>query len=120
MATLEKQVRAVNSADYKSFLETCTPSAKKPPTVKYLKYVYEERRGVTDQFGLVSFSPQGYNVRNVEVKLLRAPFAEVKFEVWDYDHFTGEDNTIRGGGIGSWVQTYEKVDDQWYSEVAPC
>ena len=111
MAVLEKQVRGVNAADYVAFQETCTPSAGKPPTVAQLKYTFEERQG---QVGLgsqssIRFSPQGYNVRNVQVKLLRAPFAQTELDIYDYDSykFTG-------------LRTWEKVDGQWYSETAPC
>ena len=113
MAVLEKQVRAVNAADYARFQETCTPSAGKPWTIAQLKYTFEVRRGAT---GLgsqhaINFSPQGYNVRNVAVKLLRAPFAQVSIEIYDYDEY------VAGRPV---FKTFEKVDGQWYSESAPC
>ncbi len=122
MAVLEKQVIAVNTADYESFQKTCTPSAKKLPTIAQLKYIYEENQGQTGTQGAVQFSPQGYNVRNVEVKLLRAPFAQATFDVYDYDKQMGQGpDGYRGRTDGTPVtQTYEKVDGQWYSEVAPC
>ena len=78
MAVLEKQVRAVNARDYALFQETCTPSGGEPPTVAQLRFIYEEREGVVSvpNQATIRFSPQGYNVRNVKVKLLRAPFAQ--------------------------------------------
>ena len=114
MAMLEKQVRAINAADYLAFQETCTPSAKKLPTIDQLKFVFEEMQGAAGgatTAGQVLFSPQGYNVRNVEVNLLRAPFAQASFEIYDYDKYVaGRPST----------KTFEKVDGQWYSESAPC
>ena len=89
MAVLEKQAGVVNAADFVAFQKTCTPTAKKLPTISYLKYLFEDNRGVTDQFGLINFSPQGYNVRNIEVTLLRAPFAQARFDVYDYDRHMG-------------------------------
>ena len=121
MAVLEKQVRAVNTADYLAFQKTCTPTAKKLPTIAYLKYLFEDNRGVTDQFGSINFSPRGYNVRNVEVRLLRAPFAQARFDVYDYDRHMGEGsmnwNITEGEPV---TRTFEKVDGQWYSESQPC
>ena len=113
LAVLEKQVRAVHAADYVAFQETCTPSAGDPPTVAQLKFVFEVRRGSTagDQRNAINFSPQGYNIRNVDVKLLRAPFAQATFEVYDYDHYVAGMPGSRG---------FEKVDGQWYSESQPC
>ena len=113
MAVLEKQVRAVHAADYLAFQETCTPSAKRPPTVAQLKNVFEVRRGATgaDKVNAINFSPQGYNVRNVEVKLLRAPFAQATFDVYDYDQYVAGIPVSRG---------FEKVNGQWYSESLPC
>ncbi len=119
MAVLEKQVIAVNTADYVAFQETCTPSAKKLPTIAQLKHIYEENEGMTTGYSLIRFSPQGYNVRNVEVKLLRAPFAQATFYVYDYERLGGGD-AFQTVGEGTATQTYEKVDGQWYSEVAPC
>ena len=112
MAVLEKQIRAVHAADYVAFQETCTPSANNPPTVAQLKSVFEESGGSTmaGRSRLDNrFTPQGYNARNVEVKLLRAPFAQTELDVYDYDSykFTG-------------LRTWGKVDGQWYSETAPC
>ena len=118
MAVLEKQVIAVNTADYKSFQETCTPSAKKLPTIAELKYIYEENQGITAT-SWIDFSPQGYNVRNVTVKMLRAPFAQATFHIYDYERLGGGD-AFQTVGEGTVTQTYEKVDGQWYSEVAPC
>lgn len=56
MAVLEKQVIAVNTADYESFQETCTPSAKKLPTMAQLKLIYEENSGATGSTYLRFFS----------------------------------------------------------------
>ncbi len=58
----------------------------------------------------VRFSPQGYNVRNVEVKLLRAPFAQARMDVYDHEIVVGQSTT----------RTFEKVDRKWYSESLPC
>ncbi len=68
----------------------------------------------------IHFSPQGYNVRNVEVMLLRAPFAQASFRVYDYEEHMGyvASGDYKSPGIVTW--TFEKVDGQWYSEVAPC
>ena len=121
MAVLEKQVGVVNAADFVAFQKTCTPTAKKLPTIAYLKYLFEDNRGVTDQFGSINFSPQGYNVRNVEVTLLRAPFAQARFDVFDYDsHMGGSVDELEYHGVEPVTRTFEKVDGQWYSEVAPC
>ncbi len=112
MAVLEKQVRAVNTADYVAIQETCTPSGPLP-TIARLKFTYEENQGwdgISPVFA-VRFSPQGYNVRNVEVKLLRAPFAQASFEIWDYDEYVVGRPSL---------STYEKVDGRWYSETLPC
>ena len=112
MGVLEKQVRAVNTADYVAIQETCTPSAKKLPPLARLKFVYENNRGVFHGEGnWVTFSPQGYNVRNVEVKMLRSPFAQASFEIYDYDEYVAGRPSLK---------TFEKVDGQWYSESAPC
>ncbi len=112
MAVLEKQIRAVNTADYVAFQETCTPSAQKLPTLDQLKYTYEVRQGATggtqDE---INFSPQGYNVRNVAVKLLRAPYAQASIDIYDYDEY------VTGRPV---FRTFEKVDGKWYSESAPC
>lgn len=120
MAVLEKQVIAVNTADYASFQETCTPSAKRLPTIAQLKFIYEENSGSTGVTTHLRFTPQGYNVRNVEVKLLREPFAQASFHVYDYEKHMGGDvsGEIKGSGIAT--ATFEKVDGRWYSEVAPC
>jgi len=120
MAVLEKQVIAVNTADYVAFQETCTPSAKKLPTIAQLKHIYEENEGMTTGYSLIRFSPQGYNVRNVEVMLLRAPFAQARFDVYDYDRDMGAASMNWNITEGTVLRTYEKVDGQWYSEVAPC
>ncbi len=121
MAVLEKQVIAVNTADYVAFQETCTPSAKKLPTIAQLKFIYEENGGVTESgMYMGAFSPQGYNVRNVEVKMLRAPFAQATFHVYDYEKHLSANTRPEFPITGIVTQTYEKVDGQWYSEVAPC
>ncbi len=123
MAVLEKQVLAVNTADYVAFQETCTPSAKKLPTIAQLKYIYEENEGSTEAFAVsLRFSPQGYNVRNVEVKLLRAPFAQATFYVYDDEKQLGTEGGFDWTAMGqeTVTQTYEKVDGQWYSEFVPC
>ena len=118
MAVLEKQIRAVNTADYVAFQETCTPSAKKPPKLTTLKYVFEVNRGVFHPEGnMVSFSPQGYNVRNVEVKMLRAPYAQVRLDIFDYDEQVG---LAEYGEDVTQTRTFEKVDGRWYSETDPC
>ena len=118
MAVLEKQIRAVNTADYVAFQETCTPSARKPPKLTTLKYVFEVNRGVFHPEGnMVSFSPQGYNVRNVEVKMLRAPYAQVRLDVFDYDEQVG---LAEYGEDVTQTRTFEKVDGRWYSETDPC
>ncbi len=118
MAVLEKQVIAINTADYESFLETCTPNAKKLPTIAQLKYIYEENNGRTAT-SWVAFSPQGYNVRNVEVKMLRAPFAQATFVIYDYEkHLLA--GAFQNAGVTTVSSTFEKVDGQWYSETTPC
>ena len=118
MAVLEKQIRAVNTADYVAFQETCTPSAKKPPKISTLKFVFEENGGVYHPEGnMISFSPQGYNVRNVEVKMLRAPYAQVRFDIFDYDEHVG---LAEYGEDVTQTKTFEKVDGRWYSEADPC
>jgi hypothetical protein len=120
MAVLEKQIRAVNAADYVAFLETCTPSAKRHPTVAQLKFVFEVNQGVSRPQSIsIVFSPQGYNVREVEVKLLRTPFAQASFQIYDYDEPAGKEYWISEGS-SSVVRTFEKVDGQWYSESLPC
>ena len=122
MAVLEKQVRAVHAADYVAFQETCTPTGGKSPTVAQLKYVYEERGGRMDAgtSSVDTYSPQGYNVRNVEVKLLRAPFAQASFQIYDYDKIVAGRPPEPGQYRGPVTQMFEKVDGQWYSETAPC
>lgn len=54
------------------------------------------------------------------MKLLRAPFAQATFHVYDYEEHMGAtiSNKYKSSGIVTW--TFEKVDGQWYSEVAPC
>ena len=111
MAVLETQVRAVNAREYALFQETCTPNATSSMTVAQLKHLFEERRGATggDKVNIINFSPEGYHVANVEVRLLRAPFAQAIFDVYD-------DDILRGNV----TRTFEKVDGQWYSESLPC
>ena len=109
LAVLEKQVRAVNAGDYATFQETCTPSGGNPPTVAQLKFVFEEQSGVGDTPVDIRVTPQGYNVIKVEVKLLRAPFAQTKFEAYDYHSFAYKAD-----------RTWEKVDGKWYSGSFPC
>ena len=111
MAVLEKQVRAVNAREYAVFQETCRPDGKPSLTVAQLKHTFEERRGATgsDKVNIINFSPEGYHVANVEVRLLRAPFAQAIFDVYD-------DDILRGNV----TRTFEKVDGQWYSESLPC
>ena len=111
LAVMERQIRAVHTADYVAFQETCTPS-RGIPKVAQLKFIYEEREGVISggNQATIRFSPQGYNVRNVEVKMLRAPFAQAILDVYDYENVVGQ----------SIVRTFEKVDGHWYSEVLPC
>ena len=120
MAVMEKQVRAVNAADYVAFQETCTPTGEKIPTVAHLKYLFEERGGRLDHGSVLQFSPQGYNVRNVEVKLLRAPFAQASFQIYDYDKLVAGRVPEPGQYRGPVTQMFEKVDGQWYSESSPC
>ena len=119
MAVIEKQVIAVNTADYESFLETCSPSTSHP-TIRELKFIYEENWGAPGPPTFIRFSPQGYNVRNVEVKMLRAPFAQATFHIYDYEQHMGlvAEGDFKSPGIVT--QTYEKVDGQWYSETIPC
>ncbi len=120
LASFEKQVRAVNATDWALFQETCTPSARRLPTVAQLKYIFEESGGRISEFDHFEFSPQGYNVRNVEVKLLRGPFAQVSFAIYDYDELV-EGGVVEGGHHdGPLTRGFEKVDGQWYSESAPC
>ena len=120
LAVLERQVRAVNARDWVLFQKTCTPSAGKPPKVTLLKYVFEENGGRTDYAVHFEFSPEGYNVRNVEVKLLRGPMAQVSLELWDYDELV-EGGVVAGGHHdGPITRFFEKVDGQWYSASAPC
>ena len=111
MALLEKQIRAVNAREYAVFQETCTPSAGSVLTVAQLKHLFEERRGATgnDKVNAINFSPEGYHVTNVEVRLLRAPYAQATYDVYD-------DEILRGNV----TRTFEKVDGQWYSESLPC
>ncbi|MCH8229564.1 MAG: hypothetical protein IIA53_04475 [Chloroflexi bacterium] len=111
MAVLETQVRAVNAREYALFQETCTPNATSSMTVAQLKHLFEERRGATgaDKVNIINFSPEGYHVANVEVRLLRAPFAQAIFDVYD-------DDILRGNV----TRTFEKVEGQWYSESLPC
>ncbi len=66
---------------------------------------------------MVSFSPQGYNVRNVEVKMLRAPYAQVRLDIFDYDEQVG---LAEYGEDVTQTRTFEKVDGRWYSETDPC
>ena len=107
---LEKQVRAVNVRDYRLFQETCTPSAGEPPALVQLKHLFEELGGTTGVYpSALRFSPEGYNVTNVEVKMLRAPFAQTNSNVYDHERFVTED-----------LQTWEKVDGKWYSDSDPC
>ncbi len=107
---LEKQVRAVNVRDYGLFQETCTPSAGEPPALVQLKHLFEELGGTTGVYpSALRFSPEGYNVTNVAVKLLRAPFAQTNSNVYDHERFVTED-----------LQTWEKVDGKWYSDSDPC
>ena len=111
MGVLEKQVRAVNAREYAIFQETCRPDGKPSLTVAQLKHLFEERGGATgaDKVNTINFSPEGYHVTNVEVKLIRAPFAQATFDVYD-DH-------IRRGTV---TRTFEKVNGKWYSESLPC
>ena len=113
MAVLEKQILAIHAADYVAFQETCTPSAKELPPIAQLRFIYEERQGnAGGASGIeVLFSPQGYNIRNVEVELLRSPFAKATFEVYDFDTYVSGRRSTK---------TFEKVDGQWYSESRPC
>ncbi|MCZ6539556.1 MAG: hypothetical protein O6922_06990, partial [Chloroflexi bacterium] len=91
MAVLEKQVRAVNAREYAVFQETCRPDGKPSLTVAQLKHTFEERRGATgfDKVNTINFSPEGYHVANVEVRLLRAPFAQTIYDVYDDDILRG-------------------------------
>ena len=114
MAVLEKQVRAVNTADYVSFQESCTPSADELPTLAALKFVFEDMKGAAGGVttaGQVIFSPKGYNIRNVQVTLLRAQYAKASFEIHDYEKYVS-------GQVST--KTFEKVDGRWYSESLPC
>ena len=76
-----------------------------------MKHLFEERRGATgfDKVNAINFSTDGYNIRNVEVKMLRDPFGQATFEVYDF-------HILRG----TVVKTFEKVDGVWYSESLPC
>ncbi len=110
LAVREKQVRAVNARDYALFQGTCTPSAGEPPALDQLKHLFEELGGTTGVYpSALRFSPEGYNVTNVAVKLLRAPFAQTNSNVYDHERFVTED-----------LQTWEKVDGKWYSDSDPC
>lgn len=112
LAVLELQVRSVNNRDYASFAKTCTPNAKRAQTVDQIKFVFEERQGGAPRSGndrSILFTPEGYNVRNAEAKLLRAPFGQATIIVYNFDDRQGEA-----------LRTFEKVDGKWYSETAPC
>jgi hypothetical protein len=112
LAVLELQVRSVNNRDYASFAKTCTPNAKSVQTIDQIKFVFEERFGGAPRSGnsvTILFTPEGYNVRNAEAKLLRAPFGQATIIVYNFDDRQGEA-----------LRTFEKVDGQWYSENVPC
>ena len=101
-----------------AFQETCTPSAKKPPSLSILKFVFEENGGVYHPEGnMITFSPQGYNVRNVKVKMLRAPYAQVRLDIFDYDKHVGLEEY---GDDVTATRIFEKVDGRWYPEADPC
>ena len=100
---MEKQVKAVNDENFDLFAETCAPSGRNQLTKGQVEYVFE------DVWGEGKTKPHGYNVRDVAVKLLRAPFAQVEFDFFYYDEY-----------FGSFFWTYEKVDGDWYLEVYPC
>jgi len=112
LAVLEMQIRSVNNRDYASFAKTCTPNAKRVQTLDQIKFVFEERQGGAPRSGnsaTILFTPEGYNVRDAEAKLLRAPFGQATITVYNFDDRQGEA-----------LRTFEKVDGQWYSENAPC
>ncbi len=101
---LEKQVRAINAGDYGFLRETCSPSLGKLPTAAQVKQKFENFWAQIVAPG-VAFIPEGYNSRNVEVKLLREPFAQTNGDVYQYDLFIFEN-----------LRTWEKVDGKWYHE----
>ncbi len=110
LTVLENQVQLVNARDYEPIRNTCTPNGPEPPTVAQLKHVHEETGGpYCASCGTIVFSPEGFNLRNVEIKLLRSPFGQATADIFEYDEFQGNVSL-----------TFEKVDGQWYSESTPC
>ena len=104
LAQLEKQVRAVNDENFALFVQTCAPSDRKQLTDNQVADAFSETWG-----GEGKQKPHGYNVKNIEMKMLREPFAQMEFDLFYYDEFDG-----------SLFWTWEKVDDNWYLEVWPC
>lgn len=103
LAVLEKQMEALNIENFDLFTETCAPSGRNQLTANQVQYVFE---GI---WAAGKTKPHGYNVRNVEVKMLRAPFAQAELDFFYYEQH-----------IDSFFQTWEKVDGDWYMEVFPC
>ncbi len=104
LAVLERQLKALNEENYDNFVETCAPSGRNQQTEEQLRsYVFE------DIWGDGKTKPHGYNVRDVEVKMLRAPFAQTEFDLFYFDQY-----------FDSLFWTWENVDGEWYLEVFPC
>ena len=104
LAVLERQLEALNDENYDGFIETCAPSGRNQQTEEQLRaYVFE------DIWGQGKTKPHGYNVKDVVVKMLKAPFAQTEFDLFYYDE-----------RFDSLFWTWEKVDGEWYLEVFPC
>lgn len=111
LGVLETQVRATNDGDYGIYQNTCF-AVTKTPTVAHAERFIEElgMLGEGDVGSASPFSARGYNAKNVEVKLLRQPqFGQTKFDIYNGDLF-----------VRATSRSWEKVDDKWYSQSAPC
>ncbi len=104
LAQFEKQFRAINDEDFERFTEICAPSNRKQLNDKQAAVIFEELWS-----GEGREKPHGYHGRNIEIEMLRPPFAKMEFDLFYYDTFDG-----------SLFWTWEKVDDDWYLEVWPC
>ncbi|MEE8046517.1 MAG: hypothetical protein V3T49_06740 [Dehalococcoidia bacterium] len=108
LEVFEQQVRAMNTLDYQSYLDTCMPGDR-TPTAAQLKFAWD---AVGGEFGfqIPDFSMDGYNARGVEFRIYAEDNVNTTFEIFDYDKWVA-DGVSRG---------WEKVDGEWYSTAMSC
>ena len=106
----EQQVRAMNTQDYESFLNTCAPGFWDNDQTTWDKLAFWWEQGGDLGRASADFTFGGFNARDVDFRLYPKDILRTDFNVYKYE-------TPLIEGYSWW---WEKVDDEWYSTSRNC